>query len=111
MTHAMVISAVHIDEATGRPVRFKVENSWGDDSCYKGFMVMSEKWFDEYVSLCHCTESSLTYYPFRFVYQVVVHKSLAPKDLVKVYEADDAVVLPAWDPMVRIFILLCFTSC
>ena len=55
MTHAMVISGVHIDEKTGRPVRFKVENSWGADSCYKGFMVMSDKWFDEYVlfvSLC-----------------------------------------------------------
>ncbi|KAG8213686.1 peptidase C1B, bleomycin hydrolase [Butyriboletus roseoflavus] len=81
MTHAMVISGVHIDEKTGRPVRFKVENSWGDDSGHKGFMVMSEKWFDE------------------FVYQVVVHRSFAPKDLVKVFEAGNAVVLPAWDPM------------
>ena len=49
MTRAMVISGVHVGEMTGRPVRFKVENSWGDDSCYKGFMVMSDKWFDEYV--------------------------------------------------------------
>lgn len=49
MTHAMVISGVHVDEKTGRPVRFKVENSWGDDSGHKGFMVMSDKWFDEYV--------------------------------------------------------------
>ncbi|KAH7888582.1 peptidase C1B, bleomycin hydrolase [Phlebopus sp. FC_14] len=81
MTHAMVISAVHIDEKTGRPVRFKVENSWGDESCYKGYMVMSEKWFDE------------------FVYQVVVHKSFAPKELVKVFESGETVVLPAWDPM------------
>lgn len=37
----------------------------------------------------------------RFVYQVVVHKSFAPKDLVKVLESGDPVVLPAWDPMVR----------
>ncbi|KAF9244911.1 peptidase C1B bleomycin hydrolase [Melanogaster broomeanus] len=80
MTHAMVISAVHVDE-NGRAVRFKVENSWGEDSCYKGYMVMSEKWFDE------------------FVYQVVVHKSFAPKELVKVFEAGAPVVLPAWDPM------------
>jgi aminopeptidase C len=36
----------------------------------------------------------------RFVYQVVVPKALAPKELVKVYESDDKVVLPAWDPMV-----------
>lgn len=49
MTHAMVISGVHVDEKTGQPVRFKVENSWGEDSCYKGYMVMSAEWFDQYV--------------------------------------------------------------
>ncbi|EIW83169.1 peptidase C1B bleomycin hydrolase [Coniophora puteana RWD-64-598 SS2] len=80
MTHAMVISGVHID-GNGRPVRFKVENSWGPDRGEKGFMVMSEKWFNE------------------FVYQVVVHKSLAPRELVKVFESDERIVLPAWDPM------------
>ncbi|KAH7913143.1 peptidase C1B, bleomycin hydrolase, partial [Hygrophoropsis aurantiaca] len=82
MTHAMVISAVHVDEKTGRAVRFRVENSWGDESGVKGYNVMSEKWFDE------------------FVYQVVVHKSLAPKELVKVFEAGEKTILPAWDPMV-----------
>ncbi len=37
----------------------------------------------------------------RFVYQVVVPKALAPKELVKVFESGDRVVLPPWDPMVR----------
>jgi aminopeptidase C len=60
MTHAMVISGVHVDEKTGRPVRFKVENSWGDESCYKGYMVMSDKWFDEYV-LCLVTRFALDF--------------------------------------------------
>ncbi|KAG1734739.1 peptidase C1B bleomycin hydrolase [Suillus paluster] len=81
MTHAMVISGVHVDEKTGRPVRFKVENSWGDESGVKGFNVMSDKWFDQ------------------FVFQVVVHKSLATKEQVKIFESGDRVVLPAWDPM------------
>lgn len=36
----------------------------------------------------------------RFVYQVVVPKSLAPKELVKVFEGSDREVLPPWDPMV-----------
>jgi Peptidase C1-like family len=36
----------------------------------------------------------------RFVYQVVVPKALAPKDLVKVYESGEMTVLPPWDPMV-----------
>ena len=35
------------------------------------------------------------------MYQVVVSKTLAPKELVKVYEGNDRVVLPPWDPMVR----------
>jgi bleomycin hydrolase len=80
MTHAMVISGVHLD-ADGRPVRYKVENSWGPDAGEKGYFVMTDRWFDE------------------FVYQVVVPKALAPRELVKVYEADERVVLPAWDPM------------
>ena len=37
----------------------------------------------------------------RFVYQVVVPKTLASNELVKVYESDDKVVLPPWDPMVN----------
>ncbi|KAJ6609816.1 peptidase C1B bleomycin hydrolase [Mycena sp. CBHHK59/15] len=80
MTHAMVISAVHLDPV-GNPVRFKVENSWGEDVGDKGYFVMTSAWFDE------------------FVYQVVVPRALAPKDLVKVYDAGNAVVLSAWDPM------------
>lgn len=81
MTHAMVISGVHVDEKTGRPVRFKVENSWGEDSGVQGYNVMSDKWFDQ------------------FVFQVVVHKSLATKEQVKIFESGERVVLPAWDPM------------
>jgi bleomycin hydrolase len=81
MTHAMVISGVHVDEKTGRPVRFKVENSWGEESGVKGYNVMSDKWFDQ------------------FVFQVVVHKSLATKEHVKIFESEERIVLPAWDPM------------
>lgn len=40
----------------------------------------------------------------RFVYQVVVPKALAPKDLLQVYESKERVVLPPWDPMVRYFL-------
>lgn len=81
MTHAMVISGVHLDSA-GKPVRYKVENSWGEGAGNNGYFVMTDKWFEE------------------FVYQVVVPKALAPKRLVQVYESEDMVVLPAWDPMV-----------
>ncbi|KAF5351730.1 hypothetical protein D9756_007673 [Leucocoprinus leucothites] len=80
MTHAMVISGVHLDSA-GRPIRYKVENSWGEASGQEGYMVMTDKWFEE------------------FVYQVVVPKALAPKELVAVFESKERVVLPPWDPM------------
>ncbi|KAF8160655.1 peptidase C1B, bleomycin hydrolase [Crassisporium funariophilum] len=80
MTHAMVISGVHLDPA-GKPVRYKVENSWGDTAGKEGYFIMTDAWFEQYV------------------YQVVVPKALAPKDLVQVYESGDKVVLPPWDPM------------
>ncbi|KAI9062851.1 peptidase C1B bleomycin hydrolase [Trametes sanguinea] len=80
MTHAMVISGVHLD-AKGRPVRYKVENSWGDAVGDKGYFVMSDAWFEQ------------------FVYQVVIPKALAPKELVKVFEEGKKEVLPPWDPM------------
>lgn len=38
------------------------------------------------------------------MYQVVVPKNLAPKELVKVFEGKERVVLPSWDPMVRLSI-------
>lgn len=89
MTHAMVITGAHVDTTSGRATRFRVENSWGPDAGEKGFFVMTDKWFDE------------------FVYQIVVPKVLAPKDLVKVYESGEMVVLPPWDPMVSWFICRC----
>ncbi|EIW63272.1 peptidase C1B bleomycin hydrolase [Trametes versicolor FP-101664 SS1] len=80
MTHAMVISGVHLD-AAGRPARYKVENSWGDVPGDRGYFVMSDAWFEQ------------------FVYQVVVPKALAPKDLVAVFDKGEAQTLPPWDPM------------
>ncbi|KAF9071114.1 peptidase C1B bleomycin hydrolase [Rhodocollybia butyracea] len=80
MTHAMVISGVHLD-ASGKPVRYKVENSWGETPGNKGYFVMTDDWFNEYV------------------YQVVVPKSFAPRELIAVYEGGNAKVLPPWDPM------------
>lgn len=37
MAHAMVFTAVHLD-AEGRPIRYKVENSWSEEAGDKGFL-------------------------------------------------------------------------
>ena len=47
MTHAMVLTAVHVID--GKPVRWRVQNSWGEDAGTKGFFVMSDRWMDEFV--------------------------------------------------------------
>ena len=42
MTHAMVLTAVHVVD--GKPVRWRVQNSWGDNPGTKGWFVMSDAW-------------------------------------------------------------------
>ncbi|ORY97362.1 peptidase C1B, bleomycin hydrolase [Syncephalastrum racemosum] len=79
MTHAMVFTGVHISE-DGKPVRWRVENSWGEDLGDKGFWIMSDDWFSE------------------FVYQVVLEKSDVPKKLVGLLD-NEPTILPAYDPM------------
>lgn len=83
MTHAMVITAVHLDDK-GNPVRYRVENSWGEGVGDKGFMVMTDAWFDE------------------FVYQVVIRKQHMPPTLWKLFEQgvnNETEILPPYDPL------------
>jgi bleomycin hydrolase len=81
MTHAMVLTGV--DLVDGKPTKWKVENSWGDKVGTKGYFVMSDKWFDQ------------------FVYQVVINKKFLPADLKQAFESefDQPKVLAPWDPM------------
>ena len=48
MNHAMVLTGVSLDE-NGRPTRWKIENSWGDEHGKKGYYICSDSWFDQYV--------------------------------------------------------------
>ena len=47
-THAMTLTAVDLD-AQGKPVKWKVENSWGATWGQKGCLIMTNKWFEEYM--------------------------------------------------------------
>ncbi|RDW76806.1 C1 family peptidase [Aspergillus mulundensis] len=78
MTHAMVITAAHIENE--KTIRWRVENSWGEASGDKGWFVMSDRWMDEYV------------------FQAVVDFSLVPPEIRDVLK-QEAKVLPRWDPM------------
>ena len=79
-THAMVITAVHLDQS-GRPVRYKVENSWSEASGEKGWFMMTAEWFREYV------------------YQVVIPRSVAEKRWTEILDGEDMTELDPWDPM------------
>ena len=79
MTHAMVITGVDLDDS-GRPLRWKVENSWGDDVGEKGFYVMDDKWFGE------------------FAFQILLEKKYLSDEQRKAFDADPVVLKP-WDPM------------
>ena len=80
MTHAMLITGVDLD-SKNRPIKWRVENSWGNKNGDKGYHIMSDSWFDEYN------------------YEIVVHKNYLPDDLAKIYETKKPVKLPPWDPM------------
>ncbi|OCF76379.1 hypothetical protein I204_02074 [Kwoniella mangroviensis CBS 8886] len=82
MTHAMVITAVHLDES-GRPLRYKVENSWSESAGEKGWFMMTAEWFREYV------------------FQVVVPKSIVDKKWSDVLNKEPVMLNP-WDPMVSL---------
>ncbi|MCD8396070.1 MAG: C1 family peptidase [Lachnospiraceae bacterium] len=79
MTHAMVLQGVNLDE-NGKPNRWQVENSWGEETGNEGYFVMSDRWFDEYM------------------YQVVVNRKYLSKEILDAYDSEPIMLKP-WDPM------------
>jgi bleomycin hydrolase len=78
MTHAMLFTGV--DTVQGKPRKWRVENSWDDKVGDKGFFLMNDSWFDEYM------------------FEIAVPKSYLPEGLASAFDADP-VILPPWDPM------------
>lgn len=78
VSHAMTF--VGVDEDKGNIRQWKVENSWGNKIGSKGFFVMNNDWFNDYV------------------YEVVVHKKYLTDEQKKIAEGP-VTNLPAWDSL------------
>ena len=77
-SHAMTLIAVDLKD--GKPQKWMVENSWGAASGYKGNLIMTDEWFNEYM------------------FRLVVEKKYVPADIMKLLDQKPT-LLPAWDPM------------
>ena len=78
-THAMALWAVDLDDE-GRPLKWKVENSWGSDWGQKGCLIMSARWFREYM------------------FRLVVDKQYVSEKLLRDYEQKPVMLMPE-DPL------------
>ena len=75
--HAMVLTGVDLKE--GKPTKWLVENSWGDEKGNKGRWTLYDDWFTEHV------------------YTIIVHRKHVPKETLAIFD-QAAEVLPAWYP-------------
>ena len=78
-THAMTLTAVDLN-AQGEPLKWKVENSWGAAWGQQGCLIMTARWFREYM------------------FRLVVDKQYVSEKLLKDYEQKPVMVMPE-DPL------------
>jgi bleomycin hydrolase len=78
-SHAMTLIAVDLDEQ-GNPKKWMVENSWGPAAGWKGNLIMTDEWFEEYM------------------FRVVVDKKYIPAETLELLN-QEPIMLPSWDPM------------
>ena len=78
-THAMTLTAVDLD-ANGQPRKWKVENSWGASSGLGGLLIMTDRWFREYM------------------FRLVVDKKYVPEETLRQFEQKPVMVMPE-DPL------------
>jgi bleomycin hydrolase len=76
--HDMVF--VGVDLVDGKPVKWKVENSWGNEKGKDGYWHLYDSWFDKYV------------------YHLVIRKAYLPTKTLQLFE-ESPTTLPMWDPL------------
>lgn len=78
-THAMTLTAVDLDK-DGKPVKWKVENSWGSSHGVAGCDIMTNRWFNEYM------------------FRLVVDKQYVPAKTIEQFNKKPIMVMPE-DPL------------
>ena len=66
-THAMTLTAVDLDE-NGKAKKWKVENSWGAKNGHNGYLIMTNRWFENYM------------------FRLVVDKKYASEEILKAFD-------------------------
>ena len=80
--HAMTFVGVHLeDNDITKPIRWKVQNSWGEDKCKKGMFLMTDTWFTDYV------------------YECVINKKYLSDQILEDYKKDP-ILLEPWNVIV-----------
>ena len=78
-SHGMALMGVDT-AATGKITKWLLENSWGDKKGNKGYLTMTDAWFDEYM------------------FRVVVHKDYVSDKIFEMWQ-QKPIKLKPWDPM------------
>jgi bleomycin hydrolase len=78
-SHGMSLMGFNYGE-DGTIDKWLLENSWGSTSGHKGFLTMTDEWFDEYM------------------FRLITHKKYIDDKTLKILE-NEAIMLPPWDPM------------
>lgn len=78
-THAMTLTAVDLD-ADGKPLKWKVENSWGPTYGQNGYLIMTNRWMNEYM------------------FRLVVDKKYVPQRILDAEKQAPVMVMPE-DPL------------
>ncbi|MFC2100356.1 C1 family peptidase [Bacteroidota bacterium] len=78
-SHGMALIGVDVDDKNV-PDKWLLENSWGSDAGFNGYLIMTDDWFDEYM------------------FRVVIHKKYVADKILNILD-QEAIKLPPWDPM------------
>jgi bleomycin hydrolase len=78
--HAMAF--IGTDTSGGKPLKWRVENSWGTDRGDKGYWTMYDNWFDEYV------------------FTLIIHKKYLPDKILAIMKTRPT-ILPTWEPLAK----------